>query len=48
MRHNHLIGGWYCERCDKRITTRDPKLEDWYNRRIASLARRKRPREIVE
>lgn len=48
MRHNHLIGGWYCERCDKRITARDPKLEAWYERRIASLARRKRPREIAE
>ena len=46
MRHNHLIGGWWCEVCDKKITTRDLKLEAWYNRRIASLARRKPPQEV--
>jgi hypothetical protein len=48
LRHNHLIGGWWCEVCDKKITARDPKLEAWYNRRIASLARRKQPLEVAE
>jgi hypothetical protein len=48
MRHNNLIGGWYCESCDHRITLRDLKLEAWYERRIASLARRKPPLEVAE
>jgi hypothetical protein len=32
MRHNNLIGGWYCERCDKMITAADPKLEARYTK----------------
>lgn len=48
LRHNNLIGGWYCESCDQKITARDLKLEAWYNHRIASLRRRKQLTEVAE